>query len=249
MSSIACRVRAVRTLVSGRPVKRFVVFRSAFSALHVVLLSSLLAACGSSQAEPKAPEEAGSQKSEVQEATPTEEKDGEEGESADSSSESAEPSGPSLSRSVQDIISEPGNAWVFNFQSSEPYEKAQEKCDARFKDKPQERAKCISQARSSFVADAMEFKKDASGQDVWVVYKAQGSRLIQIYSIPIRYGEEKAGVLEVSKAGKGKGTPPMFASASKFEVKLLSNYTMELNDDRHGRLTYDARIGYISKSQ
>lgn len=225
-------------------------FRSSFSAPHLVLLSSLfLVACGSSQAEPASPDESASQEAEAEEATADEEGDAGEGEAEAGESQAAEPepSGPSLSRSVQDIISEPGNAWVFNFQSSEPYDKAQEKCDARFKDKPQQRAKCISQARSSFVADAMEFKKDGSGQDVWVVYKAQGSRLIQIYSIPVSYGEEKAAVLQVSKAGKGKGTPPMFGSASKFEVKLLSNYTMELNDERHGRLTYDARIGYISK--
>lgn len=230
-------------------------FRSSFSAPHVVLLSSLfLVACGSSQAEPAAPdgsasqEAIASQEGEAQEATADDEEDAErDSEASESEAAEPEPSGPSLSRSVQEIISEPGNAWVFNFQSSEPYDEAQEKCEARFKDNPQQRAKCISQARSSFVADAMEFKKDRSGQDVWVVYKAQGSRLIQIYSIPVSYGEEKAGVLQVSKAGKGKGTPPMFGSASKFEVKLLSNYTMELNDDRHGRLTYDARIGYISK--
>lgn len=158
-----------------------------------------------------------------------------------------EPEGPSLSRPAQDIISEPDNAWVFNFQSSENYEKAGEQCDGRFKDKPKERAACMSKARSAYVADAMEFKKNAAGQSVWVVYRAKGNRLIQIYSVPVSYGDEKAGVLQVKKAGNGKGSPPLFGSAGEFEVKLLSNYTMELNDSRHGRVTYDARIGFISK--
>lgn len=173
---------------------------------------------------------------------------------ADTSSDEAppaesepEPEGPSLTRPAEDILSEPDNAWVVNFQASEPYEKAGEQCDQRFKDKPKERASCMSKARSSFVADAMEFKRNPGGQLVWVVYRAQGNRLIQIYSVPITFGEEKAGVLQVRKAGNGKGTPPLFGSASEFSVKFLSNYAMELNDPRHGRLTYDARIGFISK--
>lgn len=211
------------------------VSKSSFFPPAVFVALFLLVGCGSSQSQPESPDGDAA----PEQAEPAAEEEAEPAE--------PEPEGPSLSRTVEEIISEPGNAWVFNFQSSQPYDKAQERCDERFKDKPKERASCISKARSSFVADAMEFKKDASGQNVWVVYKAQGSRLIQIYSIPISYGEEKAGVLQVSKAGKGKGTPPMFASAGQFEVKLLSNYTMELNDSRHGRLTYDARIGYISK--
>jgi hypothetical protein len=158
-----------------------------------------------------------------------------------------EPEGPSLSRPAQDILSEPDNAWVFNFQGSEPHEKAGEQCDSRFRDKPKERASCMSKARSQFVADAMEFKRGASGQLSWVVYRAQGNRLIQIYSVPVSFGEEKAGVLQVKKEGTGKGTPPLFGSSGDFEVKMLSNYALELNDARHGRLTYDARIGFISK--
>lgn len=158
-----------------------------------------------------------------------------------------EPQGPSLSRPAEDILSEPDNAWVLNFQGSEPHEKASEQCDNRFKDKPKERASCMSKARSQFVADAMEFKRGGSGQLSWVVYRAQGNRLIQIYSVPVSFGDEKAGVVEVKKAGNGKGTPPLFGSAGGFEVKMLSNYAMELDDPRHGRLTYDARIGFISK--
>ncbi len=158
-----------------------------------------------------------------------------------------EPEGPSLLRTVQETITEPGNGWVFNFQSSEPYENAEKKCDEKFKDKPKQRAQCLSKARSSYVADAMEFKKNDSGQDVWVIYKTQGNRLIKIYSVPVAYGEEKAGVLKMKKAGKATGSAPLFASASEIDVKLLSNYTMELDEPGKGRLTYDARIGYISQ--
>jgi hypothetical protein len=158
-----------------------------------------------------------------------------------------EPEGPSLLRSVVETITEPGNGWVFNFQSSGVYEGAEKKCEERAKGNPKQRASCLTKARSAFIADAMEFKKNDSGQDVWVVYKTKGSRLIKIYSVPVAYGEEKAGVVKMKKVGKSTGSAPLFASASEIDIKLLSNYTMELDEPGKGRLTYDARIGYISQ--
>lgn len=220
-------------------------FIASSSTVLVGLLAALVAGCGSSGSQPAATADDVDASSEEAARTAEEEEDTGSDESAPE--EPAEPEGPNLSRPVADIISEPDNAWVYNFQGSEPYDKAQEKCDERFKDKPQERARCMSSARSSFVADAMEFKKNASGQLVWVVYRTQGSRLHQVYSVPVAFGEEAAGVLKVQKTGNGKGTPPLFGSAREFEVKLLSNYVMELQDPRHGRLTYDARIGFVSR--
>ncbi len=219
-------------------------FTASSSTVLVGLLAALLVGCGSSASQPAASADDLDASSEEAASAAEEEDTASDGSAP---AEPAEPAEPDLSRPVADIISEPDNAWVYNVQSSEPYEKAQEKCDERFKGKPQERARCMSSARNSFVADALEFKKNASGQLVWVVYRSQGSRLLQVYSVPVSFGEEKAGVLQVQKTGNGKGTPPLFGSAREFEVKLLSNYVMELQDPRHGRLTYDARIGFISR--
>ncbi len=199
-----------------------------------------LSACGSSKSPPAESAESSTSESETAATAPAPEPE-------PAKEEPQEPEGPNLLRSVQETISEPDNGWVFNFQSSAPYEKAEQRCDESSKNNPKQRASCMSKARSAFIADAMEFKKNDSGQDVWVIYRAKGSRLTQIYSVPISYGEEKAGVLKVKKTGKGKGSAPLFANSSEIEVKLLSNYTMELDEPNYGRLTYDARIGYISK--
>jgi hypothetical protein len=211
------------------------------SIASVSLLAAFLAlaGCGSSKTTPAESPEAG--RSEAKAAEPAEKP-------AEAKAEAPkEPEGPSLLRTVQETITEPGNGWVFNFQSSKMYEDAEKKCDESSKGNPKQRANCLSKARSSFIADAMEFKKNDSGQDVWVIYKTKGSRLIKIYSVPVSYGEEKAGVLKMKKAGKATGSAPLFASASEIDVKLLSNYTMELDEPGKGRLTYDARIGYISQ--
>jgi hypothetical protein len=200
-----------------------------------------LTACGSKQTAPaESPESAGSEAKTSEPAAETP--------PAEAKAEAPkEPEGPSLLRSVVETISEPGNGWVFNFQSSAMYEEAEKKCEASAKGNPKQRANCLSKARSSFIADAMEFKKNDSGQDVWVIYKTKGSRLIKVYSVPVTYGEEKAGVVKMKKAGKATGSAPLFASASEIDVKLVSNYTMELEEPGKGRLTYDARIGYISQ--
>ncbi len=211
---------------------------ASFSLLAAILA---LTGCGSSKPAPAESPEASS--SEAKASEPAAEKAPEEAKTE----ATKEPEGPSLLRSVVETITEPGNGWVFNFQSSGAYEAAEKKCEERAKGNPKQRASCLSKARSAFIADAMEFKKNDSGQDVWVVYKTKGSRLIKIYSVPVAYGEEKAGVVKMKKVGKSTGSAPLFASASEIDIKLLSNYTMELDDPGKGRLTYDARIGYISQ--
>ena len=156
--------------------------------------------------------------------------------------EPAKPEGPK----AHEVLSAPDKAWVLNFQSSEAFDKASATCDEKLKDKPQERAKCINKAREGIVADAMEFTKDDAGRDVWVVYRTKSAKLIKIYSVPIEYGDEKPEGLQVKKQGKGTGTAPIFADAQTFQVKLTSEYSLELAEPKYGRLAYDARLGFIT---
>jgi hypothetical protein len=152
------------------------------------------------------------------------------------------PKGPS----VQDQLATPDKAWVLNFQSSALYDKAAATCDEKLKEKPQERAKCISKARDGITADAFEFTKDDAGRDVWVVYRTKSSRLLKIYTVPVEFGEQKGDTVSIKKAGKATGTPPLFADASAFDVKLTSEYSLELEEPKFGRLAYDARLHFIT---
>lgn len=210
----------------------------------VLTLLLSLSGCGSSQSSAESPESSEPEKSaETQSEAAPAAKEAE----APAETKPAEPEGPELSKPALDIISDADTAWVFNFQSSEAGEKAQKECDERHKDKPKQRAQCMTKARSGFIADAMEFKKDKSGQDVWVIYKIKGNKPTQIYSVPISYGEAKAGVVKVKKVGNSKGSAPFFAGTNEISVKLVSNYSMELDEPRHGKLAYDARLGFISR--
>jgi hypothetical protein len=151
------------------------------------------------------------------------------------------------SRLPSEILSGPDKAWVFSFEGSAAYEQTKADCDKRFKDNPAARARCITKARDGFTADAMEFTRDDAGNDVWVIYRTQSNRLVQIYSVKIEYGEQAADTVRIKKLGGEKGKPLLFSGVSEFKVKLGSEYSLELDDAKHGLLSYDARLGFITK--
>jgi hypothetical protein len=153
---------------------------------------------------------------------------------------------PAPTRLPSEILSVPDKAWVFSFEGSAAYEKAKADCDERFKQDPSGRARCVTKARDAFTADAMEFTHDDAGHDVWVIYRTQSNRLVQVYSVQIEYGEQGADTVKIKKLGGEKGKPVLFSGVKEFEVKLGGEYSMELTDEKHGLLSYDARLGFIT---
>jgi hypothetical protein len=149
-------------------------------------------------------------------------------------------------RSVSEVLSVPDKAWVFSFEGSAAYEKAKSSCDEHFKDDPAGRARCITKARDAFTADAMEFTRDAAGNDVWVIYRTKSNKLIKVYSVQIEYGEQEGDTVSIKKLGRETGKPVLFSGVNVFKVKLGGEYSLELQDAQHGTLSYDARLGFIS---
>jgi hypothetical protein len=150
------------------------------------------------------------------------------------------------SRVVSEVLSGPDKAWVFSFEGSASYDKAKTGCDERFKDDPAGRARCISKARDTFTADAMEFTHDDAGNDIWVIYRTKSNKLIKVYSVPIEYGAQEGDTVSIKKVGRETGKPLLFSGVSEFKVKLGGEYNLELQDAQHGLLTYDARLGFIT---
>jgi hypothetical protein len=157
-----------------------------------------------------------------------------------------EPEAPAPAKRASEILSVPDKAWVFSFEGSAAYDKAKAECDERFKQEPAGRARCITKARDAFTADAMEFTHDDAGHDVWVIYRTQSNRLVQVYSVQIEYGEQNGDTVNIKKLGKEKGKPVLFSGVNEFQVKLGGEYSLELTDAKHGLLAYDARLGFIT---
>jgi hypothetical protein len=149
-------------------------------------------------------------------------------------------------RLPSDILSVPDKAWVFSFEGSAAYDKAKADCDEKFKSDPGARARCITKARDTFTADAMEFTHDDAGHDVWVIYRTQSNRLVQVYSVQIEYGEQGNDTVNIKKLGGEKGKAVLFSGVNEFQVKLGGEYSLEMTDAKHGLLAYDARLGFIT---
>lgn len=149
-------------------------------------------------------------------------------------------------QTVSEVLSGPDKAWVFSFEGSSAYDKAKSGCDERFKDDPAGRARCITKARDTFTADAMEFTHDAAGNDIWVIYRTKSNKLIKVYSVQIEYGAQEGDTVSIKKLGRETGKPVLFSGVSEFKVKLGGAYSLELQDSQHGTLSYDARLGFIA---
>lgn len=149
-------------------------------------------------------------------------------------------------RSVSEVLSVPDKAWVFSFEGSAAYDKAKASCEERFKEDPAGRARCVTKARDTYVADAMEFTRDAAGNDVWVIYKTKSNKLIKVYSVQIEYGTQEGDTVSIKKLGRESGKPVLFSGVSEFKVKLGGEYSLEMEDAQHGVVAYDARLGFIS---
>ena len=158
----------------------------------------------------------------------------------------AAPAQPEPAVRASEVLSAPDKAWVFSFRGSAAYEKAEKRCDERYAEDLAARARCITKARDAFTADAMEFTRDESGRDVWVIYREKQNKMIQIYSVPIEYGEQTGDTVTIRKLGRGTGKALLFPDVQEFKVTLADEYSLQLDDKRHGRLSYDARLGLFT---
>jgi hypothetical protein len=163
--------------------------------------------------------------------------------SADSSS-----SGPEVKRTAKDIITAPEVTFMFNFNDSEPKEKAEKACTAESGEDAKKMALCMKKASGKFEADGMQFKKDNKGQWVWVTIRRKGSAITVLHSIPIDFGDDKPTSVVIKPIGKDSGKQPMKAP-SEVTIDVPNEFEIALQDPAHGRMVYEAKIGIMSNEQ
>jgi hypothetical protein len=214
------------------------------SLVRLVCLSALaLPACGGSQppAEEPAPEKSESDEPKKDEEKAEEPKKDEEKKSESKPSESG---GPEVKRTAKDIITSPEVTFMFNFNASEPKEKAEKACSTGGDD-PKKMALCMKKASSKFEADGMQFKKDDKGEWVWIVIRRKGSSISVLHKQHIEFSDDKptSVVLKTSgkDAGKGPGKLP-----SEVTIEVPNEFEIAMKDPTHGRMVYEAKIGIMS---
>lgn len=226
--------------------------------MHSVVVSfiglSVLALAGCGGSKPPAEEPSSAKTAPAEEAKPAatnadDAKKDEPKPEAKSETKSADASsGPEVKRTAKDIITAPEVTFMFNFNDSEPKEKAEKACTAESGEDPKKMALCMKKASAKFEADGMQFKKDNKGQWVWVTIRRKGSAITVLHSIPIDFGDDKPTSVVIKPIGKDSGKQPMKAP-NEVTIEVPNEFEIALQDPAHGRMVYEAKIGIMSNEQ
>lgn len=213
--------------------------------LAVVSLTTLLAACGSSQAEPETPASE-SETSEPSGAS-SEEESGPVAEAEEAEAE-AEEAPPKHERTPKDIVTAEGVLFSFSFNDSEAYHGAEEKCVKQAKDDPQKKAECMQKARDQFDADSIAFQEDNEGKWWWITLRKRGTSLKALHKFEIEFGEETDDSIKILPKGRDKGSKPMRAP-KEVVIGVPNESEIVLADPKHGKMIYKAKMGLIGEAE
>jgi hypothetical protein len=156
----------------------------------------------------------------------------------------AQSGGERPSRSPIETITAAKVAFVINYSSSEPHERAEKRCDARSGGDPKARANCMQKERSDFMADVIQFKRNKKGKLVWITYRRKGSNLTELSLAEIELENETENQVTI-KVLETKKPRALFSVKNKFVVKVPNDYSIELDEPLHGKLVYDAKIDLL----
>jgi hypothetical protein len=215
-----------------------------FIARLACLSAFALPACGGSQPPAEEPEEAASEGAEPKAEEKTEEKAEEPKEEKKSDSKPSDTGGPEVKRTAKDIITSPEVTFMFNFNASEPKEKAEKACSSAGDD-PKKMAMCMKKASSKFQADGMQFKKDDKGEWVWIVIRRKGSTISVLHKMRVEFSDDKATSVVLKTSGKDLGKGPG-KLPSEVTVEVPNEFEIAMKDPTHGRMVYEAKIGIMS---
>jgi hypothetical protein len=135
---------------------------------------------------------------------------------------------------------------VINYGSSAPNEAAEKKCGSAAD--PKAKNACMQKERGEFVADVLQFKKDAKEKLWWITYRRKGSTLTELSRAEIQM-TETANTVTVKIVGKDKKPHALFAGKNQFVVSVPNDYSIELDDPKFGKLVYDAKIDLVDQNE
>lgn len=167
---------------------------------------------------------------------------------AKSDAKPAESSGPEVKRTAKDIITAPEVTFMFNFNDSEPKEKAEKACTAQSGEDAKKMALCMKKESGKFQADGMQFKKGKDGEWTWVTLRRKGSTITILHDIHIDFGDDSATSVVIKPKGKDTGKQPG-KIPGEVTIEVPNEFEIALKDPTFGRMVYEAKIGIMSSDK
>jgi len=132
-----------------------------------------------------------------------------------------------------DVLVQNDTMFSLNFSSSEPGRKAEESCDKKHANNPKARNQCMRAQRQRIKEDVLQFTKDDQGQLHWTISQQKGNRLIRLKKVQFELGKETENSIEIKLKG---------GSQRSLVIKIPNDYTIEVPNQAHGTLVYDAKV-------
>ncbi|HET9956891.1 MAG TPA: hypothetical protein VFQ61_20485 [Polyangiaceae bacterium] len=143
-----------------------------------------------------------------------------------------------------EVLSAPDLAYVVDYANSGAREAALGAC----KDKEPDGAAisaCLEKARDQFLPDVLRFKKTGSDYSL-AIYKRSGSTLRELYVGGVVLTEAPDSRVKVTFTGRERGVRPLFRGRKEGWIGVPTDYSLEIEDEGLGKLTYTAKIGLVS---
>ena len=152
---------------------------------------------------------------------------------------------PGPSRAPNAILAAPNAAFVLDYNRSAPKVAAEKACSSEAGEDATKRQDCLQKARASFVADVLRFKKDGRGKWWWTIYQRKGSSLAEVYKAEIQLSDETKNSIKIRIKGSQSGALPIFTQTRQGLISFPNDYSITLDDPKHGSLAYDAKVGAV----
>lgn len=216
----------------------------------VMALSLWLSACGGSQKPAEEPtSEAAASESESESSTESAQSGAEtSGGDEDKEEAPAETSGPVLKRTPKDIVTQPDAVFMFSFNESDVKKHAEERCDKIAKDDPKKRADCMSKEKAKIEADGMQFKQEKD-RWYWLTIRRKGKVLVNLHKLPIEFTNETENSIVLKPIGRDEGTLRGRGAPGETKVEVPNEYQIIIDDPKHGKMVYEAKLGLIGDQQ
>lgn len=203
------------------------------------LVALLLAACGGSGKDVKAPDENAAS-------------DGSDATAADAAKAEAKPaSAPPKDESasteppIRDIVCSQETAFVLDFASSDIGVQTEEKCRKSAGEDNKKFADCRRKTQDKLGMPVVKFE-EKDGAWWWLTYDRRGSELVMLHKVAFTFAEETKDSLTIKPEGKDMGRKPGPVPA-ELVIKVPDANTIEIQDPKLGKMVYRAKIGIVEQ--
>ena len=137
-------------------------------------------------------------------------------------------------------------AFTFDYGASAMKEAHEKQCEPSSKGDPGALNACMQNLRQKFSSDVLWFRKEPSGEMVWLVYKRTGSRLAEVFRSTFLFEDEKHESVTMKLVGKGKGYQQIFAGYRTIPISVPTKYSVVIDDPKYGSLKYNSKVGLVA---